>query len=113
MVYWSFWGMHVFWWLFWALMVVLFFTAIAPASRVRARPDDDPDTILRRRYARGELSTAEFEERLVVLRRTSRETAPVGEAEPSSRETAPVREPEPSSRAPTPPPGATPVPSPT
>lgn len=100
MVYWSFWGMHVFWWLFWALMVVLFFTAIAPASRSRARfEDDDPNTILRRRYARGELSTAEYEERLVVLRRTYPETAPL------------EREAERRSREPTPPPGATPVPS--
>jgi putative membrane protein len=99
MVYWSFWGMHLFWWLFWALMVVLFFTAIAPASRSRARFEDDPDTILRRRYARGELSTAEYEERLVVLRRTYPERAPL------------EREAEPRSREPTPPPGATPVPS--
>jgi putative membrane protein len=98
MVYWSFWGMHVFWWLFWALMVVLFFTAIAPASRSRVRVEDDPDTILRRRYARGELSTAEYEERLVVLRRTHRESGPLREPEPRSRETAP-------------PPGATPAPS--
>jgi putative membrane protein len=97
MVYWSFWGMHLFWWLFWALMVVLFFTAVAPASRGRMRVDEDPDTILRRRYARGELSTAEYEERLVVLRRTYRETYPV--REPSSREST------------TPPTGATPAPS--
>ena len=98
MVYWSFWGMRFFWWMLLALMVVLLLAAIAPASRGRAtQNEEDPETILRRRYARGELSTAEYEERLVVLARTARQPLPV--EEPRSREST------------TPPTGATPAPS--
>lgn len=74
MFYWPLWGVHAFWWAIWAFMIVLFFAlAMTPASRSRAGLYEDPVAILRRRYARGELTTAEFEERREVLRRTSYE----------------------------------------
>jgi putative membrane protein len=69
MYYWSFWGMHAFWWLFWVAMIAIFFVALTPVRRSRARLWDDPLSILRRRYARGELSTEEYEERKGVLAR--------------------------------------------
>jgi putative membrane protein len=72
MFYWPLWSMHVFWWVFWALMIVLFFSlAMVPASRSRGGLYEDPLAILRRRYARGEITAAELEERREVLRRTS------------------------------------------
>jgi uncharacterized membrane protein len=71
MVYWSFWGMNVLWWGFWALMLLVFFAALTPVPRSRIRLYEDPYSILRRRYALGELTTAEYDERRDVLMRTS------------------------------------------
>ena len=42
MVYWTFWGMHFFWWIFWVLMVVLFFSVLTPIPRGRVRLYEDP-----------------------------------------------------------------------
>jgi putative membrane protein len=56
-----FWGMHLFWWLFWFALIALFFSLPFPAPRSRAR--ETPMQILQRRYAAGELSTEEYEER--------------------------------------------------
>jgi putative membrane protein len=75
MFYWSFWGMSVFWWAFWALLLVVFFATLTPVPRGRARLYEDPLDTLKRRYARGELSTAEYDERRQVLLR-SEETPP-------------------------------------
>lgn len=62
---WSLWGMHVFWWLFWIVLIVLLFSPITPVSRGRRR--ETPLEILQRRYAAGEISTAEYEERKAKL----------------------------------------------
>ena len=68
----SFWGMHFFWWLFWIAVIVLLFSPIAPISPGRRR--QTPLEILQRRYAAGEVSTKEYEERKVKL---ERDTKPV------------------------------------
>lgn len=56
-----FWGMHVFWWLFWIAVIVGLFGLFEPVPRRKVR--ETPLEILQRRYANGELSTEEYEER--------------------------------------------------
>ncbi|MDT8452694.1 MAG: SHOCT domain-containing protein [Gammaproteobacteria bacterium] len=63
---WGFWGMHVFWWLFWIVVMVVFFLALMPTSR---RQSERPLEILQRRYAAGEITTQEYEERKALLER--------------------------------------------
>jgi len=62
---WGFWGMHIFWWLFWIAVVVVLFLPITPVSRGRRR--ETPLEVLQRRYAAGEISTEEYEERKTKL----------------------------------------------
>ena len=62
---WGFWGMHVFWWLFWIAVVVVLFLPLTPVSRGRRR--ETPLEVLLRRYAAGEISTEEYEERKTKL----------------------------------------------
>lgn len=64
---WSFWGMHIFWWLFWIAVIALMFTPMAPVGTGRRR--QSPLEVLQRRYAAGEISTAEYEERKAALSR--------------------------------------------
>lgn len=61
-----FWGMHVFWWIFWILLIAVFFAAVRPVPRHKLR--EAPLQILQRRYAAGEISTSEYEERKAHLR---------------------------------------------
>jgi putative membrane protein len=62
---WGFWGMHAFWWLFWIVVIVVLFSPITPVSRGRRR--ETPLEVLQRRYAAGEISTEEYEERKAKL----------------------------------------------
>jgi uncharacterized membrane protein len=78
MFYWSFWGMNAFWWFFWVILMVAFFSTLTPIPRSRAKFYEEPLATLRRRYARSELTTSEFEERREVLLRT----AETGTSEP-------------------------------
>jgi putative membrane protein len=62
------WGMHVVWWLFWVMVAIGVWWAITRekvASNL-AHPETPLD-VLRRRYAKGPLTTEEFEERRKVL----------------------------------------------
>lgn len=62
---WGFWGMHLFWWLFWIVLFVGFFSLATPVPRRRVR--ETPLGVLQRRYAAGEISTEEYEERKTRL----------------------------------------------
>ena len=63
---WSFWGMHAFWWLFWVVVIAAaFFLFQAPGGRTTER--ETPLELLQRRYAAGEISKEEFEERKRTL----------------------------------------------
>jgi len=62
---WGFWGMHIFWWLFWVAVIVVLFLPLTPVSRGRRR--ETPLEVLQRRYAAGEISTEEYEERKTKL----------------------------------------------
>jgi putative membrane protein len=64
---WNFWGMHFFWWLFWVLLIASLLFPDTPVSRGRRR--ETPLEILQRRYAAGEIETAEYEERKATLER--------------------------------------------
>ena len=66
----SFWGMHFFWWLFWIAAIVLLFSPITPISHGRRR--QTPLEVLQRRYAAGEVSTTEYEERKANLERDNK-----------------------------------------
>ncbi len=58
-------GMHLFWWLFWIVAIGMLFSPITPVSVGRHR--ETPLEVLQRRYAAGEISTAEYEERKTKL----------------------------------------------
>lgn len=62
-----FWGMHLFWWLFWFLIISAFFSVLTPVPRHKAR--ETPLQILQRRYAAGEITTEEYEHRKERLER--------------------------------------------
>lgn len=61
-----FWGMHLFWWILWTALLVWIFALPweIPGER---RPRENAIEILKRRYAEGEISTEEFEERKRTL----------------------------------------------
>jgi len=63
---WSFWGMHAFWWFFWIVVIgAAVFLFQAPAGRTTER--ETPLDLLQRRYAAGEISKEEYEERKRTL----------------------------------------------
>lgn len=68
----SFWGMHFFWWLFWIVTLLLLFSPITPVSPGRRR--ETPLEVLQRRYAAGEVSSDEYEERKAKLERDAKPT---------------------------------------
>lgn len=69
MHYWGF-GMHLFWWIFWLVLIIAFFAILTPVPRRRAHLyRQTPLEILQRRYAAGEITTQEYEERKERLKR--------------------------------------------
>ena len=62
-----FWGMHLFWWLFWFLIIASFFSLLTPVPRKKVR--ETPLQVLQRRYAAGEISSQDYEERKQRLER--------------------------------------------
>jgi putative membrane protein len=69
---WCYFGIHLLWWLCWALRIVSIVAMTLPVRRKRWLRDNDPLTILQRRYAAGGLTTAEYEERKQRLERDRR-----------------------------------------
>lgn len=61
-------GMHISWWVFLILLSILFlaFFEAEPKHKAKKRREDPLD-ILKKRYASGEISTDEFEERKAHL----------------------------------------------
>lgn len=69
---WSGWGNMGFMWLFWVgliILVVWLVVRVASGSANRGDPQDSPEQILKRRYARGEIDKDEYQRRLSDLRR--------------------------------------------
>lgn len=72
---WAFWGMHLLWWLFWIVMIVALFSLFSLFTPVpRGRRRDTPLELLQRRYAAGEITSAEYEE---CKTRLERDATPV------------------------------------
>lgn len=72
------WGMHWFWWVFWILAIVGVVWMInrmqqersgAPPASPRESTRETPLETLQRRYAEGEITTDEYEERKERLER--------------------------------------------
>ena len=61
-----FFGMHMMWWVFWLLLLVVTFGWFEPVSKTRIRRDT-PLEILQRRFASGEITAAEYEEKKTIL----------------------------------------------
>ncbi len=58
------------WWLFWIILLVSFFSFLTPVPRKKARLNRlTPLDILQRRFAAGEISTEDYEERKAILER--------------------------------------------
>ena len=57
-------GMHLLWWLFWLMLIIPFFWLATPVRRKTVRQyRENPFGILQRRYAAGEITTEEYEQR--------------------------------------------------
>lgn len=60
-------GMHFFWWVLFTILIVWIFTSRRYAPGERRNRDNALD-MLRKRFASGEISKQEFEERKKVLK---------------------------------------------
>ena len=66
---WGFFGMHLLWWLFWIVVIIMALVVFMsePVRIVRRR--ETPLELLQRRYAAGEIPEKEYEERKHTLER--------------------------------------------
>jgi putative membrane protein len=55
-------GMHLAWWIFWIVVAVVVWAAVTRLASPPAARAESPLEVLRRRYAEGSLTTAEYEE---------------------------------------------------
>jgi putative membrane protein len=71
--YWA--GMHAYWWFFWLILWICFFSVMMPVRRsnwASYRNMQAPLQLLQRRYAAGEITSEEYEERRAKLLRDAR-----------------------------------------
>ncbi len=67
-------GMHLFWWMFWVMLIISFFLLATPVRRKTVRLyRENPFGILQRRYAAGEITTEEYEQRKTRIERDLRD----------------------------------------
>ncbi|MDQ2947789.1 MAG: SHOCT domain-containing protein [Acidobacteriota bacterium] len=64
-----YWGMHGYWWLFWVFLWIVFFSSMMPMRRSTYRQMQSPLQLLQKRYAAGEITREEYEERRTTLLR--------------------------------------------
>lgn len=72
----GFFGMHLFWWAFWILLIAGLWATVTPVPKSQMRSGERALDILRRRYAAGQFSTEEYERRKAVLERDETRRAP-------------------------------------
>ena len=63
---WDFWGMHLFWWIIWIILLIWIFVTPwdIPGQRTKK---DTPLDILKKRFAKGEITKEEYEEKKEFL----------------------------------------------
>jgi putative membrane protein len=61
-----FWGMHMLWWAFWVIMLIWIFVTPYDIPGQRTK-NDSPLDILKKRFARGEITKEEFDEKKKFL----------------------------------------------
>jgi putative membrane protein len=64
-----YWGMHTFWWIWWFFLWIMFLSFFMPVRRTTYRQMQSPLQLLQRRYAAGEITSEEYEERKTKLLR--------------------------------------------
>ena len=62
----GFFGMHMLWWLFWIILISILFGWFEPVPKRRIRKDSPLD-ILQKRFASGEITAEEYQEKKNVL----------------------------------------------
>lgn len=62
----GFFGMHMLWWFFWILIMFLMFGWFEPVPKKRVRRDSPLD-ILQKRFASGEITNEEYQEKKSIL----------------------------------------------
>lgn len=61
-----FWGMHLIWWFFWIVFIVIVFGWFEPVPKKRIKKDSPLD-ILQKRFASGEITKEEYQEKKKIL----------------------------------------------
>lgn len=61
-----FFGMHLLWWFFWILIMFMMFGWFEPVPKKRLRRDSPLD-ILQKRFASGEITNEEYQEKKRIL----------------------------------------------
>ncbi|MNE35167.1 hypothetical protein D3C87_2102570 [compost metagenome] len=61
-----YWGMHLLWWLFWIIIIIWIFVTPYDIPGQR-RKEESPLDILKKRFAEGEITKEEFEEKKKIL----------------------------------------------
>lgn len=74
---WVFFGMHVFWWLLWLVVILTLVSTVVPIPKSQLRSGETAMDILRRRYAAGLITSDEYEERRRILERDEMDAGPV------------------------------------
>ncbi len=67
-----YWGMHAYWWIWWVFIWMIFFNFFMPMRRSSYRLMQSPLHVLQARYAAGEITSEEYEERRSRLQRDAR-----------------------------------------
>ena len=78
MSYQSMWGMHFLWWLFWVTVVAALLWRPWTSDSGSGNGQESPQDILRRRLASGEITPEDYENRMALL---SRDTRDIGSRE--------------------------------
>lgn len=66
-----FWGMGWFWWCFWVIIIIVFLILFEPVPKQKAKRNTALD-ILQKRFASGEISKEEYEEKKKVLEKDTK-----------------------------------------
>ena len=64
-----YWGMHAYWWFWWIFIWMMLLGFFVPVRRSNYRVMQSPLHILQARYAAGEITSEEYEERRSKLLR--------------------------------------------